>query len=83
MGNLLLGIGSLCGTVGIIWIAVIAFQKGDVLMGVLSLVCCGLVAIYYGATHLPETKVPLILVGVAVVANVLGSVFGGLPAIQN
>jgi hypothetical protein len=63
-------LGSIAALVGAIWIAVIAFQNGDTVWGVLS-IFCGIVAIVYGAQHFEECKVPLILL-------IVGAVVGGV-----
>jgi len=66
-------IGGVCSLVGVVWIAVIAFQNDDILMGVLSLIC-GIVALVYGIQHSQEAKTPLILLGVGFVLSVVGRV---------
>jgi hypothetical protein len=71
------GIGGICTLVGVVWIAVIAFQKNDILMGILSLVC-GIVALVYGVQHMDEAKVPLILLVVGIVLSGVGQLAGGL-----
>lgn len=66
-------VGYICSLVGVIWIAVIAFQNNDVVMGVLSLFC-GIVALVYGVQHLAEAKTPLILLAVGVVLSMAGQI---------
>jgi hypothetical protein len=66
-------LGSILALVGAIWIAVIAFQNGDTVWGVLSLFC-GIVAIVYGVQHADEAKVPLILLIIGIVVGGAGRV---------
>lgn len=61
---------SLCGLAGVIWIAVLAFQEGDIAYGVLS-IRCGIVAIAYGVQHFDDAKVPLGLMALGVVGNII------------
>ena len=37
--------------IGVIWIAVLAFQAGDIFWGVFSLICPVIVALIYGFLH--------------------------------
>lgn len=67
----------LCGLVGIIWIAVIAFQSGEVVWGIASIVC-GIAAIIYGAKNFEKAKIPLGLIVLSIVGNIVVSVLGGL-----
>lgn len=66
-------VGYVCSLVGIIWIAVIAFQNNDILMGVLSLLC-GIVALVYGIQHFAEAKAPVILLAVGIILSGVGRV---------
>ncbi len=63
--------GSLVGMIGVIWIAVIAFQNDDIAWGVISLFC-GIVAIIYGVQHLDEAKIPLGLILIGIVVGTAG-----------
>lgn len=51
-------LAGLLGLSGVIWIAVIAFQNGDVVWGIFS-IFCGLAALIYGLQHYDQTKIPL------------------------
>ena len=62
-------LGSVVGLVGVIWTAVIAFQKSDVLWGIFILLCPGIVALIYGAMNFQQTKVPTILVIIGIVTQ--------------
>lgn len=72
---LLSAVFGLCAFVGVIWIAVIAFQSGEVVWGIASILC-GIAAIIYGAKNFEKTKVPLGLLGAGIVGNILVSVLG-------
>ena len=52
------------GVVGVIWIAVIAFQNEEPIWGVAALLCFP-AAIIYGVMRFDEAKIPLIFVLVA------------------
>jgi hypothetical protein len=67
-------VGALMVFVGAIWIAVIAFQNGDTVWGVVS-IFCGIAALIYGVTHFDEAKAPL---GVLVLGMILGAVGRGM-----
>ena len=75
-------LGALLVSVGAIWIIVVAFTEGDILMGVLSIIC-GIVTIIYGIQHMDRCKIPLILMGVGMVIAIIGNVaLGGAAAVQ-
>jgi hypothetical protein len=59
MGEALAIIGAILGIVGYIWLLVLAFSE-SILWGIGSLLC-GLVALVFGITRWPETKVPILL----------------------
>jgi hypothetical protein len=76
MGSILAAVGGLLVLIGAIWIAVIAFQSGDIVWGVLSLIC-GIVAIIYGAQHMDKARTPLFMLIGGIVINLLAGAFGG------
>ena len=43
--------GAILAMIGVIWIAVLAFQAGDIFWGVFSLICPVIVALIYGFLH--------------------------------
>ena len=64
--------------IGVIWIAVLAFQAGDIFWGVFSLICPVIVALIYGFLHFDSrnnqggnTVAPVILI-------IVGLVLGGV-----
>ncbi|HTN75413.1 MAG TPA: hypothetical protein VL096_09205 [Pirellulaceae bacterium] len=62
-----MGIG-LC-LISMLWIAVAAFQAGNVLWGVLSLICAPL-SLVYGYQNFAKLKVPTIMMCVGLLLNV-------------
>ena len=42
--------------IGVIWIAVLAFQAGDIFWGVFSLICPVIVALIYGFLHFDSSN---------------------------
>lgn len=74
MGYGLAGIASICGLIGWIWIIVLAFQNGDVIWGICSILFCGIVALVYGIMHFQQAKVPVILLVIGMVAGGAGRV---------
>lgn len=63
----------LCSTlalVGAIWIAVVAFQNGDIAMGVFSIFCF-IVTIVYGIQNIDSCKVPLVLLVIGVIGRIV------------
>jgi hypothetical protein len=81
MGGALVGLGALLVIIGVIWIAVIAFQSGDIVWGVLSLLC-GLVAIIYAAQHMDKARTPLLMLAGGIVLEIIGSFLGGMGAVN-
>jgi len=77
MGGALVGLGALLVLIGVIWIAVIAFSSGDVLWGILSILC-GILAIVYAAQHMDKARTPLFLMIGGIVLEVVGSLLGGV-----
>jgi hypothetical protein len=78
MGGILTGVGGLIFVIGWIWILVIAFQNGDVIWGILSLLC-GLVGLIYAIQHFEQAKIPLGLLAGGIVLNIVGAAMGGIP----
>jgi hypothetical protein len=66
-------LGSIVGLIGMIWIALIAFQNDDPIWGVVS-IFCGLAAFIYGVQHFDEAKIPLGLMLLGVVVGATGKV---------
>ena len=69
--NGLNGFGGLAILVGVIWTAVLAFQKEEILWGIFCLVCAPLVALIYGILNFDRAMVPVILI-------IIGLVLGGV-----
>ena len=70
--------GAILALIGVIWIAVLAFQAGDILWGIFALICPVLVALIYGFLHFDSndnrsgnTVAPVILI-------IVGLVLGGV-----
>ena len=70
--------GAILALIGVIWIAVLAFQAGDIFWGIFSLICPVLVALIYGFLHFDSsgnrsgnTVAPVILI-------IVGLVLGGV-----
>lgn len=61
---------SLCGLAGVIWVAVLAFQDGEIGWGIGSIIC-GIVAIVYAVKNMDRALIPLILIGVGIVGNAI------------
>lgn len=61
---------SICTLAGAIWIALLAFQEGEIAFGVFSIVC-GIVAIVYGIQRFDDAKIPLGLMAVGIVGNII------------
>ena len=68
-----LGFLGILTLVGMVWIAVIAFQNGEIAWGIFSLLC-GIVALIYGILHFDEAKIPLILMIIGMVCGTIGRV---------
>ncbi len=68
--NGLNGLGGLAILVGVIWTAVIAFQKENILWGIFCLLCAPLVALIYGILNFDRAMVPVILI-------IVGLILGG------
>jgi hypothetical protein len=66
-------LGFLLGIAGTIWIAVIAFQKGDLLWAIAS-IFCGIAAVIYGVQHLNQAKIPLALLIAGTAITVVGRI---------
>lgn len=79
MGYGLLGIGSICSLIGLVWVIVIAFQNGDTVWGVVS-IFCGLAAFIYGIMHFQQAKTPMIIWIVGIL--LAGTANFMMPAIQ-
>jgi len=69
--NSLNGVGGLAILVGVIWTAVLAFQKEDILWGIFCLLCPAIVALIYGILNFDRAMVPVILI-------IIGLVLGGV-----
>ena len=70
--------GAILALIGVIWIAVLAFQAGDIFSGIFALICPVLVALIYGFLHFDSsenrtgnTVPPVILI-------IVGLVLGGV-----
>jgi len=74
MGMAVGGVGSLCFLIGWIWIIVLAFQNGDTVWRICSILFCGLVALIYGIMHFQQAKVPVILLVIGMIAGGAGQV---------
>lgn len=59
MGEALAILGAILGIVGYVWLLVLAFSE-NIGWGIGSLLC-GIVALVFGITRWPETKVPILL----------------------
>lgn len=70
------GAGALLTLIGVIWIAVLAFQAGEVLWGIFSLICPVLVALIYGFLNFQRAVAPVILI-------IVGLVLGGARLTRN
>lgn len=70
MGEALAIIGAILLLVGYVWLLILAFSE-SVLWGVGSLLC-GLVALIFGVTRWPETKVPVLLYAAGLVVSGAG-----------
>ena len=75
--------GAILTLIGVIWIAVLAFQAGDIFWGIFSLICPIFVALIYGFLHFDnhdnrgsKTIAPVILI-------IVGLVLGGAKLTQN
>jgi len=68
--------GALLALIGVIWIAVLAFQAGDILWGVFCLICPLLVALIYGFLNFQKSTAPVILI-------IVGLVLGGVKLTRN
>ncbi len=68
--------GAILTLIGVIWIAVLAFQAGDVLWGIFCLICPVLVALIYGFLNFQRTTAPVILI-------IVGLVLGGAKLTHN
>ena len=75
--------GAILTLIGVIWIAVVAFQAGDIFWGIFALICPIIVALIYGFLHFDNsdrrsgnTIAPVILISV-------GVVLGGAKLTQN
>jgi len=66
----LTGISGIMFLAGCIWIAIIAFQNDETLMGIFSLIC-GIVALVYGIQNMEQCKVPLIILAFGFVGNIV------------
>lgn len=66
-------LGFLLGIAGTIWIAVIAFQKGDLLWAIAS-IFCGIAAVTYGVQNLNQAKIPLALLIAGTAITVVGRI---------
>lgn len=73
MGEALVIIGAILGIVGYVWLLVLAFSE-SILWGVGSLLC-GLVALVFGITRWPETKVPVLIYVAGLVVSGAGQAF--------
>lgn len=76
MGTALVSLGSLLMLVGVIWIAVTAFQSGDLVWGILSLLCL-IATVIYALQHMDKTRNPLYLLVGGIVLEIVGGVLGG------
>ena len=70
MAALIIGlawVGLIAGAVGVIWIAIIAFQEEQPIWGIACLLCFP-AALIYGVMRFDEAKIPLgiLAVGIAV-----------------
>ena len=70
--------GAILALIGVIWIAVLAFQAGDIFWDIFALICPVLVALIYGFLHFDSsenrtgnTVPPVILI-------IVGLVLGGV-----
>jgi len=70
--------GAILALIGVIWIAVLAFQAGDIFWGIFSLICPVIVALIYGFLYFDSsnnrggnTVAPVILI-------IVGLVLGGV-----
>jgi hypothetical protein len=80
MGGGIFGLGVLLTLIGAIWIAVIAFQSGDVLWGILSIFCLmPIVAIVYAAQHMDKARTPMFIAIGGLVLEIVGAMLGGVP----
>jgi len=70
--NGLNGLGGLAILVGVIWTAVIAFQKENILWGIFCLLCAPLVALIYGILNFDRAMVPVILIIVGIILGGVG-----------
>ncbi|HJN65267.1 MAG: hypothetical protein QF408_07030 [Pirellulales bacterium] len=70
--NGLNGLGGLAILVGVIWTAVIAFQKENIIWGILCLLCAPLVALIYGVLNFDRAMVPVILIIVGIILGGVG-----------
>ena len=75
--------GAILTLIGVIWIAVVAFQAGDIFWGIFALICPIIVALIYGFLHFDTNKnrggntvAPVILI-------IVGVVLGGAKLTQN
>ena len=48
--------GAILAMIGVIWIAVLAFQAGDIFWGIFSLICPVIVALIYGFLHFDSSN---------------------------
>lgn len=72
VGNL----GPIIGLVGVVWVAVIAFQSNDIFWGIFCLICPGIVALIYGVLNFEKAKIPVILI-------VIGMATGGVARLSS
>jgi carbon starvation protein CstA len=75
--------GAILTLIGVIWIAVVAFQAGDIFWGIFEVICPIIVALIYGFLHFNNsdsrsgnTIAPVILI-------IVGVVLGGAKLTQN
>jgi hypothetical protein len=79
MGAVLVYGGGLLALVGAIWIAVIAFQSGEVVWGLLCIFCCmPIVAIIYAAQHQDKARTPMFIAIGGLILQVIGAFLGGV-----
>lgn len=79
----LLYLGGVIALIGAIWIGVIAFQSGDVIWGILSIICLmPIVAIVYAAQHQDKARTPMFIAIGGLVLEVIGILFGGMGSLN-
>jgi hypothetical protein len=66
----LIVVGGIIALVGYVWLLILAFSE-SILWGVGSLLC-GIVALVFGVTRWPETKVPVLIYIAGLAVHTIG-----------